>query len=86
MHNLKNQQMKQNVSFSTEFKIRHRIVNNETIRHRIVDDESYSWWLRSAYCENAAYINFFGYISLFDTYYSDRMFSHPYGVLLACVI
>ena len=47
------------------------------------------WWLRSAYdsyCENVAYVDFFGYISLFDTYYSARMFSHTYGVLLACVI
>ena len=81
--------MKQNVSFSTEFKIRHCIVNNETMRHQIVNNKSYSWWLRSAYdsyCENVAYVDFFGYISLFDTYYSARMFSPPYGVLLACVI
>ena len=78
--------MKQNVSFSTEFKIRHLIVNNETMRHQIVNDKSYSWWLRSVYDSYCAYVDFFGYISLFDTYYSARMFSHPYGVLLACVI
>lgn len=77
--------MKQNVSFSTEFKIRHRIVNDETIRHRIVDDESYSWWLRSVYdsrYEYGAYVGFFGIINRFDFYYSDR---YKYA-LFACII
>lgn len=77
--------MKQNVSFSTEFKIRHRILNDETTKHCIVDGESYSWWLRSVYdshCECGAYVGFFGTINPFDVYYTDR---YNYA-LFACVI
>lgn len=81
MCDLKNQQMKQNIFNPTSLK-----------RYRInIDDESYPWWLRSAYYHSNYHEDIASgvvyYIGDINTYrYSALLSNYTYSVLLACVI